>query len=235
MTTTGFLQRLDLHAASAAPPNPRQHRLLRHLHADAPTDIGIDGPTARGRALVVSASAATPDEPNFVRRAARAQRWQQPRVRVALALGCVLALALLAAQAAYSERGLLAAQFPSTRPALAAACAALDCRVEAARSIDSLVVDSSGLVRVEKSSLYKLTLALHNRSTLAVALPALDLTLSDSQGKTLARRVLRGPELGLTEATLAGGRDLALQATLQTTWQPAADGVAGYTIELFYP
>ena len=118
-------------------------------------------------------------------------------------------------------------------------CSVLGCKVEAAHAINSLAVESSGLVRVEKSSIYKLQVALRNRAGIDVALPALDLTLTDSQGRLIARKVLRTAELGVSQATLGAGRELALQATLQAAAaapnQPPVEPVAGYTIELFYP
>jgi len=86
-------------------------------------------------------------------------------------------------------------------------------------------------VRVEKSDVYRLSVALRNRAALEVALPALELSLTDSQGKLVARRVLPMSELGVNQATLAAGRELSLNATLQAATAP----VAGYTIELFYP
>jgi hypothetical protein len=131
----------------------------------------------------------------------------------------------------YVYRDLAAASFSAARPALEQACAWLNCSVGDPHLIDNLAVDSSGLLRVERSSIYKLTVALRNRGSLPTALPALDLTLTDSQGKPLARRVLRPAELGASQATLDAGHDLALQATLQAATAP----VAGYTIELFYP
>jgi predicted Zn finger-like uncharacterized protein len=169
--------------------------------------------------------------PSFVRSAERAQRWRRPRVRAALVATIALAAVGLSAQLAHSWRDLLAARFPGARPALEAACAAWGCRVEAVRAIDKLAVESSGLVRVEKSSVYRLQLALRNRGDIPLAWPAFDLTLSDSTGKPVARRVLRAADLGVNEATLAAGRELALQATLQAATEP----VVGYTIELFYP
>ena len=101
----------------------------------------------------------------------------------------------------------------------------------AATVIDSLVVENSGLVRVEKSNVYRLSVALRNRAALEVALPALELSLTDGQGKLVARRVLSARELGVNQATLGAGREMQLQATLQAATAP----VAGYTIELFYP
>jgi hypothetical protein len=152
-------------------------------------------------------------------------------MRAGLAGAATLGVLLLMLQLAHTYRDLVVARFPATRVAMESVCALLACRIEAARSIDSLAVESSGLVRVEKSSVYKLQVALRNRAAIQVAMPAVDLTLSDAQGKPIARRVLRAAELGVNEATLAAGRELNLQATLQAATEP----VAGYTIELFYP
>ena len=169
--------------------------------------------------------------PSFLRQAERAARWRQPRVRAALAATLVLGLTALTMQLGLEYRDLVAARFPALRPGLQAACVPLGCSVGPAHAIDSFVVESSGLVRVEKSSVYRLSVALRNRATLEVALPALELSLTDGQGQLLARRVLSAGELGVNQATLGAGRELQLQATLQAATAP----VAGYTIELFYP
>jgi predicted Zn finger-like uncharacterized protein len=196
------------------------------------TATGIEPPAASAAEPVEAAAPAEPAElPSFVRRAERAARWRQPRVRAALAAVGVLAAVGLAAQAAFQYRDLVAARHAAVRPALDRGCALLGCTVAAPRLIDSLAVESSGLVRVERSSLYKLSVALRNRDAFEVAVPALDLRLTDAQGKLLARRVLRAAELGASQAALGAGRDLSLQATLQAATEP----VAGYTIELFYP
>jgi len=169
--------------------------------------------------------------PLFMRQAERAARWRRPQVRAALRIGLVLGVFGLAAQVVHEYRDLVAARFTVVRPLLQQACAWLQCDIGVAHVIDGLVVESSGLVRVEKSDIYRLNVALRNRAELEVAVPALELSLTDSQGKLVSRRVLRAAELGVTQATLAAGRDLALQATLQAATAP----VAGYTIELFYP
>jgi predicted Zn finger-like uncharacterized protein len=187
--------------------------------------------TAEPRTPPRPPAAATAATPSFLRQAERAARWRRPRVRAALAATVVLGLLGLVAQVGLAYRDLVAARFPALRPALVAACAPLGCSVGPAHVIDSLVVESSGLVRVEKSSVYRLSVALRNRAALEVALPALELSLTDSQGQLVARRVLATGELGLNQATLAAGRELQLQATLQAATAP----VAGYTIELFYP
>jgi predicted Zn finger-like uncharacterized protein len=171
------------------------------------------------------------DVPSFVRDFDRAKRWRKSRARTVLALASMMALLLLLGQVVFEYRDLAAARWPAARTLLAQACSALGCRIDAPRAIDALAVDSSGLVRVEKSDLYRLSVALRNRGGLELMLPALDLTLTDTEGRLIARRVLLASELGTTRNTLDGGRELVLQATLKTTGEP----VAGYTIELFYP
>jgi len=171
------------------------------------------------------------DTPSFVRQAEREARWRQPRVRAALALGCVVASLLLAAQWMLAQRDLVAARSPGLKPMLAAACAVLGCEVRAPHALEALRVESSGIVRVEKSDLYRLSVALRNLRTHEVALPAFELALTDTQGQLIARRVLLGGELGARVDSLAAGAELTLQCTIQV----AAGTVAGYTIELFYP
>ena len=195
-----------------------------------PASSPDSGPES-GAANEAELQAEADEMPSFVRRADRAQCWRQPRVRAALAAVAALGVLGLAAQLVHTYRDQLAARLPGARPALVAACSALGCRVDAARAIDKLAVESSGLVRVEKSDVYKLQVTLRNRGEVALALPALDLTLIDGAGKAMVRRVLRATDLGVTETTLAAGRELALQATLQAATEP----VVGYTIELFYP
>jgi predicted Zn finger-like uncharacterized protein len=178
------------------------------------------------------------DRPSFVVRAERAERWRRPRVRAALVVASIVGAAGLVAQAAFEYRDLVAARFTVARPLLERACTALGCTVEPARSIEGLAVESSGLVRVERSDIYRLSVALRNRAGIEVALPALDLSLTDSQGQLIARKVVRAAELGATQATIGAGREIALQATLQTATAAGAaapEAIAGYTIELFYP
>ncbi len=206
--------------------------------APASASSGSPGAAASAGPPADSSMAATP-MPSFLRQADRAARWRRPGMRRALGTGCVLAGVLLLAQAAHAWRDQAAARFPGLRPALEAGCRALGCQVGPARAIENLSVESSALLRVEQSTLYQLTVSLRNRASVDLALPALELSLTDAQGRLLSRRVLRATELGAPQPSLAAGRDLALQATLLTApgATPAADApaVAGYTIELFYP
>jgi Protein of unknown function (DUF3426) len=191
--------------------------------------------------LNASTEAPAQPTPSFVRHAEAAARWRSPKVMLGMALASVFLLLSLGLQAVLEYRDLVAAKFEVTRPALEKGCALLGCTVGAPHVLDAegLSVENSGLVRVEKTNTYKLSVALRNRANTAVAMPALELSLTDSQGKLMARRVLRAADFGVTQTTVAAGRELGLQATLQTafsaTTNPSQEPVAGYTIELFYP
>jgi len=152
----------------------------------------------------------------------------QPWLQAAAAL---LLVALLGGQIALHYRDHVAAAWPDTQPWLQAACTLLGCRIEAPRRIDSLSVDSSGLVRLPDSPLYRLSLVLRNKAATAVQMPAIDLALTDSQGQTMARRVLTAAELGHPADKLPAGGEITLQAALDL----GERRVAGYTVELFYP
>lgn len=169
--------------------------------------------------------------PEFIRRAERAERWRHPARRGLLGGMALLLAALLAGQMALHYRDTVAATWPATRPALQAACQLLDCRIEAPRRIDSLNVDSSGLVRLPDSPFYSLSLVVQNKAATIVRMPAFDLALTDTQGQTVVRRVLTAAELGQPVEQLPAGGELALQATLDL----GDRRIAGYTVELFYP
>ncbi|MDP3221561.1 MAG: DUF3426 domain-containing protein, partial [Rubrivivax sp.] len=221
-------------SVAAAPGSSRPPAAVA-MDPGADTDIAVDRDDAP--VSVFGPTLEPAEKPSFVRNAERAAAWRRPRVRVALAAAGLLAALGLMAQMAHEYRDLLAARFPDTRPWLEQACEPLNCKVEAARAINSLAVESSGLVRVERSNLYKLQLSLRNRAGIDVAVPALDVTLTDSQGELIARKVLRLADLGAPQATIAAGQELAVQATLQATAGGAAatQPIAGYTVDLFYP
>jgi hypothetical protein len=125
-----------------------------------------------------------------------------------------------------------AARWPSATPWLAALC--MGCSIEAPRELEMLAVDSSGLSRVEGSPAYRFQVALRNRGAHAVAMPALDLTLTDLRGDVVVRRVLQPGELAgsAAPAALGAGATWSVNALLDVATDTR---VAGYTVELFYP
>ena len=169
--------------------------------------------------------------PRFLQAADRAAWWRKPAVRTGLAVGVALLAVAAVLQAALLERDTLAAQVPATAPLLQALCRLGGCQVQPPRRIDAITVDSSALGRLDGAGLYRLQLVLRNRADTALLAPALELSLTDSQGKLTVRRVLRLAELGLAQTTLPAGQAVTLQAVLSAGEQR----IDGYSVELFYP
>ena len=178
-----------------------------------------------------SASVQDDEPPSFLRAARRAERWQQPAVRRSLAAGVAALALVLSIQLFVEYRDLVTARWPATRTSAEWLCSALGCRVELPRMVDALVVESSGLLRVEGTQTYRLNLVLRNRSALELAMPLVELHLSDSQGRTIARRAFAASELGVTQGRMLANAELSMQGTLAVVDKP----VAGYTIDIFYP
>jgi predicted Zn finger-like uncharacterized protein len=169
--------------------------------------------------------------PSFMRTAERNALWRRPAMRAAAGIGVALLGIVLVLQAAVLWRDTLAARWPASAPALAELCRLVGCSVQPLRRIESLAVRSSGLNRLDGSTLYRLQVVLQNRADTALMMPALDLSLNDAQGKLVARRVLQAAELGAPQAVLQAGQELPIQALLST----GERRVDGYTLELFYP
>lgn len=169
--------------------------------------------------------------PSFMRNETASSPLTRPGVKTFLLVAAVLLILALGLQAVVVWRDQIAAQVPALRPALSTLCQGLNCRISALRRIDRLAVEASGLTRIEGAPLHRLSVTLRNRADTAVLAPALELSVTDTQGKLVARKVLLLADLGVSATTLEAGAELPLQALLNT----GERRVAGYTVELFYP
>jgi hypothetical protein len=212
------------------------------ITALAEPDASASAVTAPPAAPVATPPAATPStqaepatEPlataGFLRQAEVASRWQRPLVRASLALGVLLLTVMLSAQLTWQFRDALQALFPQTAPLLQAFCATTGCELKAWRRIDALTVENSALTVAGNGNNYKLRISLHNKAAYAVALPWVDLSLTDSNGAVVARRMLPPTDFNLTAASLGGNAE----ETLQIVFSTGAQRVSGYSIEIFHP
>jgi hypothetical protein len=104
--------------------------------------------------------------------------------------------------------------------------------VQAPRVLDAMTVESSGLSRIDGTALYRLQVAVRNRAAWPVAMPSFDLTLTDTRGEIVSRRVLSAADFaGAAPNELGANAEWAAQATLDV----GERRVTGYTIDLFYP
>lgn len=195
-----------------------------------------DGPDEALEPIVVAAAEFPPIEddeaPAFIRHADRRARWRSPRARATLSLGAILLATGLAFQVALHFRDLVAAHWPVAKGALLWWCDLAGCSVGTPRRIEDISVESSGLTRAGESlDTFRLSVTLRNRAALALALPSVDLTLTDASGATVSRRALGATEFRAVSATIPASSEIHLQLLLTV----AGQRVTGYTVELFYP
>jgi len=155
------------------------------------------------------------------------------------AIGILLALTALLAQALYRYRAELAVQVPGVRPQLEAACQLLRCQIVLPRRVELMSIEASDLqADPRREGIIVLNAVLRNRARFAQDYPALELTLTDEGDRPLLRRVLaprdyldpaRAPLL-LSEGIAPGG-----EASLRVFLDSSRARATGYRLYLFYP
>ena len=177
------------------------------------------------------------EELSFMRDAQPTPFWTPPRLRTALVLLCTLLLLALVLQWTVRHKDGLAAQQPRLAPWLQALCRPLGCEVRLLRRIESVQIERANFKK-SGARAYLLTFVLKNTAATAVEIPALEVTLTDSQRQVLVRRVLLPAQFGVTASTLQAHSEVAgvVALTLATEGdRVAALPVTGYRILAFYP
>lgn len=178
------------------------------------------------------------DEPelhhvSFVRQARRAAFWRRRGVRLWLVFFMLLLSALLAFQVAVQDRDRLAVTHPQLRPALETLCDALLCKIQPPRQIERLAIETSAFNKL-RSDAYRLSFTLKNNAQVQVAMPSMELTLTDGQDQPVLRRVLAPSELG-GPATLAAGAEWSTSLGIAVNANGQTARIAGYRLLAFYP
>lgn len=140
----------------------------------------------------------------------------------------------LAGQIVLHERDRIAALRPDLRPWLQTICDRLNCSLSPWRKIEAIVIESSAFTRIHGDS-YRLSLTLKNMEAIPVALPALELTLTDTLDQPVIRRVLILSEIDGESGPVAAGSERPVSLTMSVHPPGGADRFAGYRILAFYP
>lgn len=162
----------------------------------------------------------------------RRARWRT----LGWSVGVLSLIVLLAAQLAYFRRDQIAAHYPPARPALAAMCELLRCRI-------GLLADAA-LIKLESSDLQAepdtpgrvtLSVSLRNLAPYPQAYPMLELTLTDAANQPLARRQFSPKEylapVVHAEAGFPANDELAIRLPLDLGELSAV----GYKLYVYYP
>ncbi len=230
---------------STPAPLPIQAQAGHEEGLNAPADSAVRSDHRDDRDVLSEFPLDPPDDAkdvSFVRDAKRRAFWRKPGVRVALGLFGFALVVLLVLQVLLQQRDSLVASDPAFKPWIQKLCEQLHCEVAPLRRMDSLVIDSSSFNKVSADS-YRLTFMLKNSGAVAVAMPSLEVTLTDTQDQVLARRVLTPAQFGSSNALFGAGSDFPGVVVMQVLGvdTPAAStpqglfGVAGYRVLIFYP
>ena len=171
--------------------------------------------------------------PGFVRQAQRQAFWQSRGMRFALSLLALVLAVLLVGQWSLQERDRLAAWRPALQPLLQRVCEPLGCAVAPVRRIDAIVIDSTSLVR-RLGNFYSFDLVLKNTASLALAVPALELSLTDISDQVISRRVFLPEEWPDAPALLPADGSIHVSFRLSLALGDATP-MAGYRALVFYP
>jgi predicted Zn finger-like uncharacterized protein len=171
---------------------------------------------------------------SFVREARRKAFWGGPRARAALSLAGLALGILLALQIAMHERDRLAAALPQLRSWLDRLCEPLACRVAAPRQIDSIAIDSSSFNQL-RGDAYRLNVTVKNQAAIQVAMPALELTLTDGQDQPVLRRVLMPADFAPGAGVIPAASEWSGSLGVAVAANGAGTRIAGYRLLAFYP
>ena len=194
------------------------------------------------------------DDVSFVRQARRRNFWRKPFVLVALSALCVALAVLMLLQVVVQQKDRLAAQEPRLRPSLQTLCKLLQCEIKPLQYIEAVVVDSSSFRKIN-ADMYALRFSFKNTKEFSVAMPSLEVTLTDAQELPVVRRVFEPHQFGASNLFLNSGSIFSSLVTLQVlntdgvgldsatiaTPVPTVSSVsgpirvAGYRVLAFYP
>jgi predicted Zn finger-like uncharacterized protein len=171
---------------------------------------------------------------SFVRAARRKAFWARRGVRAVLAVIALVLASLLTLQWAVYDRDRLAASEPALAPWLGKLCRAFGCRIGPPRQIDAVAIDSSSFNKL-RGDAYRLNVTVKNQASTPVAMPALELTLTDSQDQPLVRRVLLPAEIAGAPAAIGASGEWSGTVALALNANGTTSRVAGYRLLAFYP
>ena len=189
----------------------------------------------------------TSEQPSFVKEAREQTRDAGGR-RVWLWIGIPLLLIALLMQLTWLFRNDIAARSPQASKLLRAACARLHCEIKLPLNLDQLSVSASRLEQApppESASAttgngsdaampMTLIALLQNNSDTTQTWPALELTLRDSDGTLLVRKVFLAHNY-LTPNELREGMPARSEREIRLPLTLTGEPPAGFAVSIFYP
>ena len=132
------------------------------------------------------------------------------------------------------ERDRIVVLQPGLKNFFLALCRPLNCILSPLRQKDAIVIDGASFSKI-KPDTYRLNFTLKNTATTALALPALELTLTDSLDQPVLRRVFLAAELASQTDSLAASSEWTTSLTMVVKTVGMAERIMGYRLLAYYP
>lgn len=240
---------------SAAPTGPAPHENAAGL--DAPTDAPSmkNGPARQRRRAatpatepaadrIAATTAADSDETASTNDAGQAAPLflQDPRRKRGFSIlygtGALALAAIIALQLAVLFRTELLTRWPALRPTLVDICSAFGCNVGWPTRAELLAVVGTELQAVPGTDVLELTAVIRNRAGFKVAMPAIELTLTDTQNRTLARKVFAPVDYlassGEPSSRIDEGLGAGSDYTVRIVFEARGLSAVGFVVYPFY-
>ena len=154
--------------------------------------------------------------------------------RVIVVGACFVLATVLVLQWLVQDRDRIAATDPVARQAVDAVCGIVGCKIAPLRQIESVVIDSSSFAKV-RADAYRLGFTLKNTASIELAVPSLELTMTDMQDQALVRRVFSPAELESKGASIAAGAEWTVSVPVAVKLPSGTERISGYRLLAFYP
>lgn len=206
-------------------------------HPDVVVDAGFETETENHVEIAAPVDANERHEPeavSFLQGEDKNGFWQHTFMQVIMLVLSTLLFIGLAGQVVFQERDRLAAAATDLVPWLETFCRPFNCSLSPLRHIGSIAIESSSFTKI-RGEAYTLSFTLKNSATTPLAVPAMELTLTDSADQAVLRRVFQPSELTTKSGPLAAGAEWSAQLGMVVKATAVADKVVGYRLLAFYP
>jgi len=173
------------------------------------------------------------DAPDFLRTAEQTRTFS-----VFYGGGSFLLAALLLIQLAVIFRTEITTRWPQARPALVQLCGVFGCNVGWPTRAELLAVVGTELQAIPGTDVLELTAVVRNRASFKVALPAIEVTLTDTTNRTLARKVFAPVDYlasaGEPSSRIDDGLGAGSDYTIKVAFEARGVSAVGFVVYPFY-
>lgn len=175
------------------------------------------------------------EEPDFLR---TGRSEEQRSFSVVFGGGSILLGILLVIQLAVIFRTEITTRWPQWRPALVQLCGVFGCNVGWPTRAELLAVVGTELQAIPGTDVLELTAVIRNRAGFKVALPAIEVTLTDTTNRTLARKVFAPVDYlasaGEPSSRIDDGLGASSDLTVRVAFEARGINAVGFVVYPFY-